>query len=249
MMRRVLLLAGIATAGAVLAAATGTPSNAAPSGNVRYQLGLLVRGPTWTPARTPRTDSIQAGHMANIGRMWEHGALVAAGPFENGGQLRGVFVFRPGRDPLDSLMAPDPAIASGRLECRLHAWEAPAGIGEDYRRHAETVARTGTGKRDSMVTFGWVMLERGPRFDSTASAASRRLMTEHEAYTGKLRAGGQLVFSGRVEGAGDLQRVLVMSSDSSSAARAMAEDPAVRAGHFSPRVLKWWTAWGSIPGH
>ena len=52
---------------------------AAPA-SVRYRLGLLVRGPGWTPGRTARTDSIQAGHMANIGRMWRHGALLAAGP-------------------------------------------------------------------------------------------------------------------------------------------------------------------------
>jgi hypothetical protein len=34
-------------------------------GMVNYQFGLLSRGPSWTPERTPRTDSIQAGHMAN----------------------------------------------------------------------------------------------------------------------------------------------------------------------------------------
>jgi hypothetical protein len=31
--------------------------------------------------------------------------------------------------------------------------------------------------------------------------------------------------------------------------RKMAEDPAVRAGRLKPRVLKWWTAFGNIPGH
>jgi uncharacterized protein YciI len=215
----------------------------APPENVRYQLGLLVRGPGWTPGRTPATDSIQAGHLANIGRMWEHGALLLAGPFMNGGELRGVFVFRPGEDPLDSLMAGDPAIAAGRLECRLYPWLAPPGLGEEYRRNAQA------GAKDSMVTFGWVMLQRGPRYDSNPSPSVRKLLARHQAHTDKLRERGQLLFAGAIEGTGDLRGVLVMRGDSATVAQAVADDPAVRAGRFTPRVLQWWTARGNIPGH
>ena len=221
----------------------------APPPTVRYSLGLLVRGPSWTPGRTARTDSIQAGHMANIGRMWEHGALVAAGPFENGGELRGVFVFRPGDDPLDSLMAGDSAIATGRLECRLYPWIAPAGFGEDYRRRKLERAAEGLPPRDSMVTFGWVLLKRGPRYDSNPSPKVRQLVEKHAAYWEGLRHSGELVFSGAIEGTGDLRGVLVLQGDSASVARAVAKDPAVRAGRFEPRILRWWTAWGNVPGH
>jgi len=89
------VLGAVALAAVAHVRASGAPASPAP---VRYTLGLLVRGPAWTAERTPRTDSIQAGHRANIRRMWEHGALLAAGPFEDGGDLRGVFVFRPGDD-------------------------------------------------------------------------------------------------------------------------------------------------------
>ena len=216
---------------------------------VRYQLGLLVRGPTWTPERTARTDSIQAGHMANIGRMWEHGALVAAGPFQNGGELRGVFVFRPGQDPLDSLMAGDSAIATRRLECRLHPWIAPAGFGDDYRRLAEERAKQGLPPKDSMVSYGWVMLQRGPKYDSKPSPQVEKLIEKHFAYSEKLRASGQLIYAGAVEGTGDLRGVLILRGDSAQVARAVADDPAVKAGRFAPRVLRWWTAWGTVPGN
>lgn len=216
---------------------------------VRYRLGLLVRGPGWTPGRTPQADSVQAGHMANIGRMAEHGALLVAGPFLNGGDLRGVFVFRPGDDPLDSLMAGDPAIAARRLECRLYPWIAPPGLGDGYRQHAEEVARTGVGKADSMVSFGWVMLQRGPKYDSNPSPRVRKLLERHHAHTEKLRERGQLVFAGAIEGTGDLRGVLVMQGDSAQVAKWVAEDPAVRAGRFTPRILQWWTAYGNIPGH
>jgi uncharacterized protein YciI len=216
---------------------------------VRYQLGLLVRGPTWTPERNARTDSIQAGHMANIGRMAEHGALLAAGPFERGGELRGIFLFRPGDDPLDSLMAGDPAIASERLRVQRHAFVAPAGIGDDYRRRAAEKRRLGEAAKDSMVNFGWVMLMRGPRYDSNPSPKVKKLLERHVAHTEKLRAQGDLVFAGAIEGTGDLRGVLVMRGDSASVAKAVAGDPAVKAGRFTPRVLRWWTAWGTIPGH
>jgi uncharacterized protein YciI len=233
----------------MLAAFPVAGSEGARPENVRYRLGLLVRGPSWTPGRTARTDSIQAGHMANIGRMWEHGALLVAGPFENGNELRGVFVFRPGDDPLDSLMAGDSAIATRRLECRLYPWLAPPGIGEDYRRSHEQAKRAGETPRDSMVTFGWVMLQRGPRYDSNPSPAVKKLIARHHAHTEKLRATGQLVFAGAVEGTGDLRGVLIMKGDSVAVAKAVAPDPAVRAGRFTPRILRWWTAWGTFPGH
>lgn len=221
----------------------------APTGQVRYQLGLLVRGPSWTPERNARTDSIQAGHMANIGRMAEHGALLAAGPFERGNELRGIFVFRPGDDPLDSLMAGDPAIASQRLVVQRHPWIAPAGLGEDYRRRAEERRLRGEAAKDSMVNFGWVMLQRGPKYDASPTPRVKKLVERHAAYTEKLKQSGELVFAGAIEGTGDLRGVLVMRGDSASVAKTIAEDPAVKAGRFTPRVLRWWTAYGVVPGH
>ncbi len=222
---------------------TSRGSSAPPTENVRYRLGLLVRGPGWTPGRSARTDSIQAGHMANIGRMWQHGALLVAGPFLNGGELRGVFVFRPGDDPLDSLMAGDSAIATRRLECRVYPWVAPPGLGAEYRRNAEA------GLKDSMVTFQWVLLQRGPRYDANPSGRVQRLLARHQAHTERLRKSGQLLFAGAIEGTGDLRGVFVMQGDSAAVAKAIADDPAVRAGRFTPRILRWWTAWGNIPGH
>jgi uncharacterized protein YciI len=100
-----------------------------------------------------------------------------------------------------------------------------------------------------MVSFGWVMLERGPGHGEGVSSAGRDLAERHEAWAAKLRAGGRVVFAGPVEGSDDLVGVLVMKGDSAEVARTMAEDPAVRAGRFKPRVLKWWTAFGNIPGH
>ena len=230
------------------AAAARAETDAAPA-PVRYQLGLLSRGPTWTPERNAHTDSIQAGHMANIVRMAEAGALVAAGPFEHGGDLQGLFVFAPEATALDSLLSLDPAIASSRLECRVWTWVAPPGLGDEYRQRKAALVRDGQSPRDSMVTFGWVMLHRGPKYDSRPTPKVEQLIRDHFEYTEKLRASGSLVYAGAIEGTGELRGVLVMQGDSTALARAMRDDPAVKAGRFAPQILRWWTAWGTIPGH
>lgn len=215
---------------------------------VRYRLALLRRGPSWTAERTPRTDSIQAGHMANIRRMADLGVLLAAGPFENGGALRGLFVFTPGEGALDTLLAGDPAIASGRLTCEFHDWWAPRGLGDDYRRRAAEGAT-----RDSMVTFAFALLRRaeGAVDDRTARGGegTARGAGPGRAARAPRPEGGPLVFAGRIEGTGDLRAVHVYASDRATAERALAEDPGVRRGRLVPEWLTWWTAWGTVPGH
>ncbi len=88
-----------------------------------YYFGLLVRGPQWTPEITPEVTKLQEAHVANIRRMGQTGKLVIAGPLENGGQLRGIYVFK-----LDSLeeakswAETDPAVRAGRLVVEIHPW-------------------------------------------------------------------------------------------------------------------------------
>jgi uncharacterized protein YciI len=97
-----------------------------------YFVGLLYRGPAWTPERTPEIERLQEAHLANIRRLAEAGRLVLAGPFTDGGDLRGMFVFAVGsleeaRDLCDS----DPMVRAGRLRVDLHPWYAAKGIRVD----------------------------------------------------------------------------------------------------------------------
>jgi uncharacterized protein YciI len=92
-------------------------------------LAFLTRGEKWTPEQTPATEEIQKGHMANINRLAEMKKLVAAGPFGDDGQLRGIFVFRVASlDEAKALTATDPAIQAGRLAMDIHQWMVPEGI-------------------------------------------------------------------------------------------------------------------------
>lgn len=98
------------------------------SHNARFWFALVKR-PQDAPAYSDeKLQEIQAGHMANIGKMSEAGALVLAGPVGDDGALRGIFVFRnqdSGR--IVELFEGDPARLAGRLEMELYPWHVPAG--------------------------------------------------------------------------------------------------------------------------
>ena len=90
---------------------------------------FLTRGEKWTPEQTPATEEIQKGHMANINRLAEMKKLIAAGPFGDNGQLRGIFVFRVGSlEEAKALTASDPAVQAGRLAMEIHPWMVPDGV-------------------------------------------------------------------------------------------------------------------------
>ena len=96
---------------------------------VPVYFAFLTRGEKWTPEKTPATEEIQKGHMANINRLAEMKKLIAAGPFGDDGRLRGIFVFRVSSlEEARALTATDPAVQAGRLAMELHTWMVPEGI-------------------------------------------------------------------------------------------------------------------------
>ena len=100
-----------------------------PKDMTTYYLGLLRRGQTWSPEVTPEIEATQAAHLAYIRGMFEAGSLVIAGPFTDGGDLRGVFLFKTGTlEEAEALAAGDPAVKAGRLIVDIHSWMVPAGI-------------------------------------------------------------------------------------------------------------------------
>ena len=93
-----------------------------------YYFAFLRHGPKWTATRTPETDKLQADHMAHINSMARSGKLVIAGPFENGGDYAGVFVFKGNSiDEAKALAEADPTVKAGRLVIEIHPWMVPDG--------------------------------------------------------------------------------------------------------------------------
>jgi len=104
-------------------------------GMKKYVMAFLKRGPN------PSKDSItaaknQKAHLENIGRMAEEGTLVLAGPFLDGTDLRGIYIFNVETiEEAQKLTATDPLIQSGGLIMELHPWYGSAGLMELSKIH------------------------------------------------------------------------------------------------------------------
>jgi uncharacterized protein YciI len=208
-----------------------------------YQLALIRRGPAWTPERTPRTDSLQAGHMANIGRMAAAGKLVAAGPFLDDGNLRGIYIFTADSAEAASFAAEDPAVKAGRLVLELHPFYARAGIGAEYRAYKQSHPAY----RDSMIRLPFGLLVEGPKHGGLDAKSAAQLQEQHLWHlkrlldSGKVRLAGPLLSEGRVKG------ILVFGCDSSEARTLAQSDPKVRAGWLDVEMPPWMTADKVLP--
>jgi uncharacterized protein YciI len=78
---------------------------------------------------TPEVQELQKAHIANIERLAKLGQIVAAGPFGDDGNLRGIFVFRVNSlEEAQALCDTDPMIKVGRLAVELHPWQVPEGV-------------------------------------------------------------------------------------------------------------------------
>jgi uncharacterized protein YciI len=102
-----------------------------PSKFTTLYLAFLKKGPNRKEGddKTPQVEELQKAHLANIKRLADTKQLIAAGPFGDDGDLRGIFVFRVGSlEEAQELCATDPMIKAGRLAVELHPWQVPEGI-------------------------------------------------------------------------------------------------------------------------
>lgn len=72
---------------------------------------------------------IQKGHMANLERMYLEGKSKLAGPFMDGGEMRGIVILDvASEEEAREQLSRDPAITNGRLEAVIKQWYGPAGL-------------------------------------------------------------------------------------------------------------------------
>jgi len=97
-------------------------------GMKKYVVAFLKKGPK-RDQDSATAASLQAAHMANIGRMAKEGTLVLAGPFLDDGDLRGIYIFNVETiEEAKALTETDPAIKAGRLSMELHPWYGSAAV-------------------------------------------------------------------------------------------------------------------------
>jgi uncharacterized protein YciI len=90
----------------------------------QYYFVMLTRGPERKKATdTAIINKMQAGHLANIKRLAEAGKILVAGPFDDDGNWRGIFIFDcDTQEETEQLLATDPMIKAGWLAYEIHPW-------------------------------------------------------------------------------------------------------------------------------
>ena len=93
-----------------------------------YVMAFLRAGPNRKGSPEER-NALQQAHMSNIGKMAAEGQLLLAGPFLDGGEIRGIYIFNTS-DTSEARMwtAKDPAIETGSLAMELHPWYGSAAL-------------------------------------------------------------------------------------------------------------------------
>lgn len=93
-----------------------------------YYICLLRKGPAWTAEETPALEQLQAQHMAHTRQVMESGATIAAGPVDDGSDIRGFSIYRTATlAQAQALAEADPGVRAGRFVVELHPWMAPSG--------------------------------------------------------------------------------------------------------------------------
>lgn len=76
-----------------------------------------------------KQKKLQSGHMENINRLAEAGKLVLAGPFMDGGNMRGLYIFNVTTiEEAKELVKTDPAIREGLFDVEFTRWYGSAAL-------------------------------------------------------------------------------------------------------------------------
>lgn len=109
--------------------------NADEYGMKMYVFVILKTG-TNTSTDKAAKDKAFAGHMKNIQKMADEGKLAVAGPFENGGSNRGIFILNVTTfDEAKALLEGDTAVKEKYLEPEYTLWYGSASLMETPEIH------------------------------------------------------------------------------------------------------------------
>ncbi len=107
-----------------------------------YVMAFLKSGPHPSPD-SATAARLQRAHLDNINRLAEEGKLVLAGPFLDGGAVRGIYIFDVTTvEEARRLTETDPSIQAGALEMELHPWYGSAALLEVNAIHQQ-IAKQG----------------------------------------------------------------------------------------------------------
>jgi uncharacterized protein YciI len=211
------------------------------SGTARYYVAFLRPDPARKALSDEEGEKLQAAHMANIHKMAVDGVLVSAGPFDDTPRtISGIFIFKvESLEKAREIAEKDPTVLAHRNTIDVHAWDGPAGIGEEYFRLHKLDPKT----PENMQMYPLCML-----FLNEGSGGRGELMEAHERYVEKLRTDGKLGAAGRVTGEDGMAGLVIFRPMAlNEALRMMGDDPAVKGGALKVEFHQWWSSDHVLP--
>lgn len=183
-----------------------------------------------------KAQKVQAEHLENLGTLGRAGKLIAAGPMENAGRIRGICILVVPPDEVRTLMSKDATVRENLLVVETLRWKAPVGF-------------TGKAKEPMELTqAGLAYFNKGPRWETLLPAASETLWKEHEAFCASLASEGKILVRGPVLDEHHRREILICRSDNAAEVEALlAASPAVKGGLLAVEAYRWWYGKGTLP--
>jgi uncharacterized protein len=93
----------------------------------KYSLLLAHQGEKWDPKSPPSQETVKQ-HVSYLQRLMDQGSLAVAGPFLDGGELKGIFIYATPFEEAMKLENEDPLVKSGNFKIEGHPWATAKGV-------------------------------------------------------------------------------------------------------------------------
>ena len=209
--------------------------NAAPK-MVEFHMALLKRGPKWTATENPDTTRLHQQHVAYVMSLLDSGKAIIAGPFTDGGEIDGIFVFRAkSAEEAKAWAEADPSVASGFRTAEMHPWWS-----EDIFSKPSTPMK--------LTPLYLAFLIRGDKWTGEKTPAAEEIQKGHRANINRLADMKKLIAAGPFGDNGRLRGIFVFRVGSLEEAKNLtATDPAIQAGQLAMEIHQWMVPAGVLP--
>ena len=93
----------------------------------KYALLLAHQGESWDP-KSPAFQDVVNKHVPYLKSLIDQGKLAVAGPFLDGGELKGVFIYSVPIEEAMKLENEDPMVKAGNFKIESHPWATAKGV-------------------------------------------------------------------------------------------------------------------------
>jgi uncharacterized protein YciI len=203
---------------------------------VEFHMALLKLGPNWKGVDSPQQTKIHSEQKAYFEELVKSGKAVLGGPFEDDGDIKGLYVFRAkNADEARAWVEDDPAVKAGHLTVEMHPWWSA-----EVMKPAIMPLK--------FIKAYFVFLTRGSKWTPERTPATAEIQKAHLANINRLVEMKKLVVAGPFGGNGPLRGIFVFKVASLEEAKELADtDPAVQAGRLALEVRPWLVPEGMLP--